>query len=240
MSEKEELSNFKAVILAGGKGTRLYPITKEMPKPLLVIKRKPIVNYLVELFHSFGIQDIAVLVNETFLEDFEWWKKRYYPERSITFFTEQEPLGTFGGLWNVRDWAGSNSLFITNGDELKEIDLGQMAEFHQGRGTIGTIALVEVENPQDYGVVTTNEDLVEDFLEKPQNPPTNYINSGLYLFSPEIFTLYPGPQFLMMEKDIFPDLAKKRKIGGFKFQGKWLDMGTWERYNHAIEEWEGF
>jgi len=234
-----ELQNHKAIILAGGKGTRLYPITKEIPKSLLPVNKKPIINYLVDLFHSHGIRDIAVLINKESQEDFDWWKKRHYPDHTIQFFPESEPLGTFGGLWYAKEWIGKNHFFLTNGDELKEVNLLDMADFHKRNDSLGTIALVEVPNPQDYGVVLCNSDLVEEFLEKPEDPPSNYISSGLYLLSPEIFEHHPGPKFTMIEKDIFPKLAKEKKLSGFKFQGRWTDTGTWERYQRAIEEWGG-
>ncbi|MEK7510281.1 MAG: nucleotidyltransferase family protein [Patescibacteria group bacterium] len=232
-----ELSRYKAVILAGGKGTRLYPVTKEIPKSLLPVRKKPIVNYLVDLFHSHGVKDVALSINDRFREDFDWWKRRYYPEDPIKFFVEKEPLGTFGGLWHMKDWIGESHIFLTNGDELKEVDLAQMAKFHQENQPLATIALVQVPNPQDYGVVVCDSDLIEEFVEKPKDPPTNYISSGLYIISPEILQRHPGPKFLMIEKDIFPQLAKERKAAGFKFQGKWMDAGTWERYQKALDEW---
>lgn len=238
--KKPDLENYKAVILAGGKGTRLYPVTKETPKPLLRIGKKPIINYLVELFFSQGIKEIAVLISSEFQEDFEWWKKRYYPKKnpSIAFFEEKKPLGTFGGLWFLKDWIGNNNFFLTNGDELKKINLSKIADFCRKTNPVGAIALVKVDNPQDYGVVVCEAGgIVKDFLEKPKNPPSKYINSGLYLFSPEIFDYHPGPKFLMTEKDIFPKLAAEKKLAGFKFNGKWADCGTWERYSKAIEEW---
>jgi len=234
----------KAVILAGGKGTRLYPVTKEIPKPLLPVKKKPIINYLVDLFYSQGIKDIAVLINKDFREEFDWWQKRYYPKNKIKLVEETRPLGTFGGLCFLKDWlfplsAGqANPFFLTNGDELKKIDLVKMADFHQKLKTPATIALVEVSDPQHYGVVICKNGKVKQFLEKPENPPSKYINSGLYLLSPEIFNYHPGPKFLMIEKDIFPKLAKENKLAGFKFQGKWTDCGTWERYKKALLNWE--
>jgi len=234
----------KAVILAGGKGTRLYPVTKEIPKPLLPVNRKPIINYLVDLFYSQGIKDIAVLISKDFREEFDWWQKRYYPKNKIKLVEETRPLGTFGGLCFLKDWlfplsAGqANPFFLTNGDELKKIDLVKMADFHQKLKTPATIALVEVADPQHYGVVICKNGKVKQFLEKPENPPSKYINSGLYLLSPEIFNYHPGPKFLMIEKDIFPKLAKENKLAGFKFQGKWTDCGTWERYKKALLDWE--
>ncbi|OHA64558.1 MAG: hypothetical protein A2667_00770 [Candidatus Wildermuthbacteria bacterium RIFCSPHIGHO2_01_FULL_47_27] len=231
----------KAVILAGGKGTRLYPVTKEVPKPLLPVNKKPIINYLVDLFSSHGVGNIAVLINKEFRDDFEWWKRRHYnsPQApKISFFEETQPLGTFGGLHFLRDWVSDEPFFLTNGDELKDIDLKKMGAFHNKNGTLGTIALVKVPNPQDYGVVLCDSHRVKEFLEKPQNPQSNYINSGLYLLSPEIFEYHPGPKFSMIEKDIFPKLAKEKKLAGFKFRGRWMDCGTWERYERALKEWK--
>lgn len=128
---KNKLANFKAVILAGGKGTRLYPVTKEIPKPLLPIKRKPIINYSVDLFLKQGIKDIFVLINQAGKEDFNWWRKRYYPKNKIQFFEENKPLGTFGGLWFLKDRLSKSPFFLTNGDELKKINLVKMVQFHK-------------------------------------------------------------------------------------------------------------
>ena len=227
----------KAVILAGGKATRLYPITQEIPKPLLPIAKKPIINYLVDLFFNQGIEDIAVLINKSDSQDFNWWKKRYYPERKIILTEEKEALGTFGGLHYLKNWIGSEHFFLTNGDELKEIDLDKMQKFHFQKPGIATIALVEVPNPQDYGVTICEEEMIKGFLEKPKNPPSNYISSGLYFFSPEVFQYHPGPKFSMVEKDLFPNLARENKLAGFQFQGKWTDCGTWERYEKALKDW---
>jgi len=251
----EKTNNFfpqKAVILAGGKGTRLYPVTKEIPKPLLPVKRKPIINYLIDLFYSQGIKDIAVLIDKDFREEFDWWQKRYYPLTSsgqapkIKLVEETRPLGTFGGLFFLKDWLSQEPFFLTNGDELKKIDLNKMNEFHQKLKSPATVALVEVSDPQHYGVVICKDGKVQEFLEKPENPPSKYISSGLYLLSHEIFNYLPRgeagypdqPKFSMIEKDIFPKLARENKLAGFKFNGGWTDCGTWERYEKALANWE--
>lgn len=230
------LSNYKAVILAGGKGTRLYPITYEIPKPLLPVNKKPIISYLIDLFLEKGISDIAILINKNFKEDFKWWKKRYHSRNKIHFFEESEPLGTFGGLWALKKWL-KNTFFFTNGDELKKIDLIKMKDFHQKQKVLATIALIEVPDPQNYGVAICKNNFIEKFIEKPKNPPSNYVSSGFYLLSPEIFQYHPGPKFSMIEKDLFPKLAKENKLAGFKFQGKWMDCGNWLRYEKALKEW---
>ena len=228
----------KAVILAGGKGTRLYPITYETPKPLLPVNKKPIINYLIDLFFSQGINDITVLINKDFQEDFKWWHKRYYPDKRILFVQEKEPLGTFGGLYLLKDWLGNSDFFMTNGDELKEIDLLKMKEFHSQKPGIATVALVKVPNPQDYGVAICEQGMIKRFEEKPQNPSSNYISSGLYLLASEVLKYHPGNKFSMIEKDLFPKLAQEKKLAGFKFQGKWTDCGTWERYSKALNDWK--
>ena len=231
------MKNYKAIILAGGKGTRLYPVTYEIPKPLLPVKRKPIINYLVDLFFESGVKDIVVLINKDFQLEFDWWKRRYYNRKKIQFLKEKEPLGTFGGVWYLKDWIGNNPFFVTDGDELKKIDLKQMADFHNCKSVLGTIALVKVSDPRDYGVVVCKKGIVQEFLQKPENPPSKYINSGLYFFSPEIFKIHPGPKFTMVEKDIFPKLAKEGKLAGFKFNGSWMDCGTFIRYEQALKKW---
>ncbi len=237
------LFHHKAVILAGGAGTRLYPITKEIPKPLLLIKRKPIINYLVDLFFSQGIKDITILINKDFRADFDWWKKRYYGSTSspqvpkIKIIEEEKPLGTLGGLWHLKRWISNTHFFFTNGDELKKIDLVEMNKFHKKMDVPATIALVKVPDPHHYGVVICKRGLVQEFLEKPQRPPSKYINSGIYLFSPEIFKYHPGSKFSMVETDLFPQLAEEQKLAGFKFDGRWMDCGTWDRYSTAIEKW---
>jgi len=236
---KNNLPIRKAVILAGGKGIRLYPITQQIPKPLLSVKRKPIINCLVDLFQQYGVEEISVLINKGFQEDFKWWKARYYARSKIKIFGEEKPLGTFGGLSLLRNWASDRPFFFANGDILiKKINLTEMNDFHQKMKIQTTIALVKVPNPQDYGVVLSKKGLIEKFLEKPKNPPTKYVSSGLYLLSPEIFKYHPGLKFSMIETYLFPKLAKEKKLAGFKFSGKWMDCGTWERYSKALKRWK--
>lgn len=232
------MKKYKAIILAGGKGTRLYPVTYEIPKPLLPVNKKPIINYLIDLFLNQGIGELAVLINKEFQEEFDWWKKRYYSDKKILIQPEEKHLGTLGGLLTLKEWLAKDEFFLSNGDELKKIDLNKMADFHNKKAVLGTIALVKVKNPQDYGVIVCQNGIVKEFLEKPENPPSNYISSGLYLFSPEIFNYHPGLKFSMVEKDLFPKLARENKIAGFKFKGKWLDCGTFERYEKAIKKWK--
>jgi len=226
----------KAVILAAGRGTRLYPVTMEIPKPLLLVSKKPIINYLVELFSKHNIEEIIVSILSEYKDDFFWWKKRYYPEKNIKLIAIEEPLGTWGGIARMKDELKDSTFLVSNGDEIKELDLSKMLDFHKKQNVIASVALTKVENPQNYGVAALDGDLIKEFIEKPENPPSQYINSGLYFCEPEILEYKKTPEFSDVEKDIFPFLAKEKKLAGFKFEGRWMDCGTWERYEDAIKE----
>jgi len=228
----------KGFILAGGEGTRLRPLTLEIPKPLLTVRRIPVINYLVDLYLDHGINDIRINIQRKHMEDFYKWKATYYPHRKIEFLIEEEPSGTFAPLVRVEDDWFSEPIVVTNGDELKEFDVSEVFSWHLNRNAIATIGLVEVEDPRHYGVAITEGDLIVDFIEKPQNPPSNYINSGFYVLSPEIKKYYPkGANFAMLELDLFPKLAAERKLHGYKLKGRWMDIGTFERWEKAIMIW---
>ena len=239
----------RAVILAGGLGTRLHPVTLEIPKPLLTVKRKPILNHLLENFRKHNIGQTTVIINKNHQEDYRWWKKRYADElpRSLKIEVEPEPLGTFGGLKNLQGDLGE-TFILSNGDELKDFDLTALINFHSKHPTrpAATIALVQVENPSDYGVPILIEDkygaqagLIREFLEKPKNPPSNFISSGLYVLEPEVFQYADFSKgALMIEKDIFPKLAAAGKLAGYKLKNsRWFDCGTFSRWEKAIKEW---
>jgi len=232
----------KAVILAGGMGTRLRPITFEIPKPLLPVKKKPIVNHLIDLLGRHDIKDIAVLASRTHQDDFERWYKNWIEElsdKNIKLFYEETPRGTFGGMEILKDWLGEEDFILSNGDELKDFDLKSLIDFHKKHQPHGTVALVEVPNPQEYGVPVMDEHLVKEFLEKPTNPPSNFINSGLSVLSPKVFDYADfSKDNLMYEKDIFPQLAAEGKLIGYHFpESRWYDCGNLERWEKAIKEW---
>jgi NDP-sugar pyrophosphorylase family protein len=237
----------KAIILAGGKGTRLYPVTLETPKPLLTVNKKPILNYLIEMFKLHGVEEVAVTIRPSDQEDFDWWQKRYQNDLGavkINLVPEEEPMGTLG-FWahHLHSWTGKEPFFLTNGDELKDVNLTELSAQHQKTNALATIAAVEVPNPSEYGVLVFSGDQVHSFLEKPENPPTNFISSGLYLIDSLVREyladeIGKNQKFLMIEKDLFPKLAADRKLAAYKSKGKWFDCGNLERWEKAIKEWE--
>lgn len=230
----------RAVILAGGKGTRLHPITLDIPKPLITVGRTPIVNHLVALFARRGVTAPMLLINKTHAREYRAWHKAHRASLPLPVQIHVEPaaLGTFGGLKHLQKQL-TDTFILSNGDELKDFNLRGMRAFHKKSGALATIALVKVPNPSDYGVPVMKGSRIEKFLEKPKNPPSNFISSGLYMLEPEVFEYADWSQnFLMIEKDIFPKLAADGKLAGYKIKnGKWYDCGTFARWEKAIKEW---
>ena len=228
----------KGMILAGGKGTRLKPITDEIPKPLLPVHGKPILQYGIELFKKFGITEIALSIG------YKGDKiKEYFGDGSrfgvnIIYIEENEPLGTAGPL-NLAKKFLTETFVMCNADELKDIDLFDMYIAHKENNATATIALTTVPDPSNYGVARMQGQRIVEFLEKPENPPSNLISAGLYILEPEVLDYVPKKGFAMVEKDVFPKIAAKGKLYGYHFAGQWMDTGTLDRYDRAIKEWKG-
>lgn len=233
------------VVLAGGKGTRLYPVTKETPKPLLTVRKKPIINYLVDLFFKHYPKGAClVLIGRDHEADFNDWRNRYYRNARVLVSSEAYPLGTFGSLVVRREYfAKGEDFFVTNGDELKKVNLKEMFEFYKkakDTRTLGCIALTRVKHASRYGTVATQGNKITEFKEKSDKPLSKYINSGLYILNELIFNYgLPEGQFAMLETELFPRLAREGRLLGYKFKGQWMDCGTFERWEKAIEQWEG-
>ncbi len=236
------MERIKAVILVGGQGTRLRPITDKIPKPLITVHGKPIINYLIDLLSKAGISQTFLMTGNGQREIFNWWKN-YYKEflpSGIEFVPEKELLGTFGGLKAIRDQL-KDAFILSNGDELKDFDLKNLITAHRNnpKKPIATLGLVKVPNPSDYGVPIMVGNQIKEFLEKPKDSPSDFISAGIYVLEPEVFKYAdPTKKFLMIEKDIFPKLAAVGKLYGHKMKNaRWYDCGTFERWEKAIKEW---
>ncbi len=233
---KEKMKGF---ILAAGEGTRLYPLTLEIPKPLLPVGKIPVITYLVDLYLKYGVNDIKINIQQKHLEDFYKWKATYFPREKIEFIVEPKPSGTFTPIAKKLDpkWF-SRAIVVSNGDELKELNLKKMIDFHKKKKALVTIGLVKVKDPGAYGSVKVKNDKIIEFSEKTEKPLSSYINSGLYIMNPGIRKYFKkGATFSMLETDLFPKLAKERKLFGYKWKGKWQDVGTWKRWEEAIKHW---
>lgn len=246
----------KAVILAGGKGTRLYPLTEEIPKHLLTVKRKPIVNHLLELFSSHGVSQPMLIVNYEHYDVYlKWLEDNINIAANVAIFREPKPMGTFGGLRLLQSRL-TDTFIVSNGDELKDFNISKIIDFHKSKGAVATIALVKIDDPSQYGVPVMEGDRIVRFLEKPsvrksrisggrskdsslKKTAESWVSSGLYIVEPDVFSyIKQEKSFLMFEKDVFPKLAFAGKLYGYKVkEGRWQDCGTFERWEKAIREW---
>ncbi|MBI2710219.1 MAG: NTP transferase domain-containing protein [Actinobacteria bacterium] len=226
----------KAVIMAGGEGTRLRPLTSNAPKPMLPLANRPMMEHIVNLLKVHGFDDIVVTV--AFLAN---QIRTYFGDGSefgvrMVYATEEEPLGTAGSVRNAMDELDERFLVIS-GDVLTDIDLGSVLAFHEKRQALATIGLVSVENPLEFGIVITRDDgSIERFLEKPTWAEvfSDTINTGIFVLEPEIFEHIPAGRPVDFSGEVFPQLlADGAPLFGAVSDGYWEDVGTLEAYVRA-------
>lgn len=230
----------QAVILVGGQGTRLRPLTDTRPKPMMTLVDRPFVEHQLDHLRRHGVQHVVFSCG-------------YLPEALTAYFgdgsrvgmrlsyvVDPEPLGTGGAIRNAESALDTTRpLLVLNGDVLTDLDLSALAAQHQADGVDGTLALTPVDDPSRYGLVRTFADhRVEAFVEKPSSDelrpgePFN-INAGTYLFRPEVLQAIPAGVASSIERDIFPVLATAGRLSGFASDAYWRDIGTPESYLQA-------
>jgi mannose-1-phosphate guanylyltransferase len=220
----------RALILAGGLGTRLRPLTYTRPKHLLPIANEPHIEHVLRLLQRHGI-DEAVFLTSHLSEAFDATVAAAR-ERGFTMEVtrEEQPLGTAGALKHAQDHIGDETFFVFNGDVLTDVDLDALASFHRERQAGATIFLSPVEDPSRFGVVPTDEGgRVEGFIEKPPTgeAPTNLINAGIYVMEPAILDRIPKGEVWSSEHQLFPELvADGAGLFAIELASYWLDIGT--------------
>ena len=221
-----------AVVLVGGKGTRLRPLTLSAPKPMLPTAGLPFLQHLLARIGAAGITHV-VLGTSFKAEVFE----DYFGDGSklgleIDYVTETEPLGTGGGIRNVLPKLRGDHAMVFNGDVLGGTDLGAILDTHRNRDADVTLHLVRVGDPRAFGCVPTDADgRVTAFLEKTQDPPTDQINAGCYVFKREIIERIPEGRAVSVEREVFPSLlAEDARVYGHVDSSYWRDMGTPEDF----------
>jgi mannose-1-phosphate guanylyltransferase / phosphomannomutase len=223
----------KAVIMAGGEGTRLRPLTSNLPKPMMPLANRPMMEHIVNLLKDHGFDDIVVTV--AFLPQAI---RTYFGNGSefgvrMVYATEETPLGTAGSIRNAMDELDDTFLVIS-GDVLTDIDLSEIVAFHQDRKALATIGLKAVENPLDFGIVITHEDgSIERFLEKPTwgEVFSDTVNTGIFVLEPEIFDWIDAGVAVDFSSDVFPRLLDAGKpLFGAVAEGYWEDVGTLDAY----------
>jgi len=205
----------KAVIMAGGEGTRLRPLTSNSPKPMLPLVNRPMREHIIDLLVRHGIDDIVVTV--AFMANNI---RNYFGDGSefgvnMSYASEETPLGTAGSVRNAMDELDDTFLVIS-GDVLTDVDLGAVIQSHREQEAMATIGLVRVENPLEYGIVITRDDgTIERFLEKPTwgQVFSDTINSGIYVLEPKVFDYIAAERSVDFSGDVFPALLDDPFVG---------------------------
>jgi mannose-1-phosphate guanylyltransferase / phosphomannomutase len=226
----------KAVVMAGGEGTRLRPLTSNQPKPMVPIVGKPCMEHILELLREHGFEDVVITV--AFLPQAI---RSYFGDGTsiglnLQYSVEESPLGTAGSVRLASD-ALDETFLVISGDALCDIDLRQIVDFHKEKGAAVTIGLKSVENPLEFGIVVTDEDgKVERFLEKPSwgQVFSDTINTGIYVLEPEVLKHIPTDRPYDFSKELFPLLLEMgRPIYGYVCEGYWQDIGNLDQYRQA-------
>ncbi len=226
-------TSLTAVILVGGEGTRLRPLTHSVPKSMVPVLNRPFLEHTIAYLKKYGVDKIILTLSYlpgTIKNYFEGGNRL---GTAITYSIESSPLGTAGAVKNVEQYL-NGTIIVLNGDIFTDLDIADMLAFHRNKKAMATIALAWVDNPCVFGVVETDRDRkVQRFIEKPSpdKVTTNWINAGIYILEPEVLEHVPEGKHYMFEKGLFPLLLELGKpVYGYHFNGYWLDMGTPEKY----------
>lgn len=225
----------KALILVGGFGTRLRPLTLSVPKPLVDFANKPMILHQIEALKAIGVDEVVLAINYqpevmlSFLKEFE-----AKVGIKITCSQETEPMGTAGPLALARDKLDDGSgepFFVLNSDVICEYPLKQMLEFHKKHGGEASIMVTKVDEPSKYGVVILDEETgrVDRFVEKPKIFVGNKINAGIYLLNPSVLNMIELRP-TSIEKEVFPKIATKKQLYAMILPGFWMDIGQPKDY----------
>jgi mannose-1-phosphate guanylyltransferase len=221
----------QALVLVGGEGTRLRPLTETTPKPALPIAGRPMIAYMIDWLASHGVDEVVLACGfkaerlEEVLGEGEPGGPR------LRYLTEPQPLGTAGAIRFAAELLEDRFLAM-NGDVLADLDLSELIGVHEEKGATATMGLHPVDEAADYGVVELADDgAVTAFLEKGRSGPGE-INAGCYCLERSILDLIPPDRAVSIEREIFPQLVGKG-LYGVRLDGYWLDIGTHERYEQA-------
>ncbi|WP_195572039.1 sugar phosphate nucleotidyltransferase [Paenibacillus sp. 1001270B_150601_E10] len=223
----------KAVIMAGGKGTRLRPLTLNTPKPMVPLLNRPCMEYIIELLKRYDIHQIAVtvqylpeVIRNHFGDGSQYGVELYYAE-------EETPLGTAGSIKNAASFL-DETFIVISGDALTDFNLRAAIAYHKEKEALATMVLTQVESPLEYGVVMTAEDgKVTRFLEKPSWSEvfSDTVNTGIYVLEPEILDWIPDDAPYDFSLNLFPELLKKNEpLYGYVADGYWSDIGNLQQY----------
>jgi len=227
----------RAVVLVGGFGTRLRPLTFTTPKPMLPVGHRPIVENLVAMLAPAGVDEVVLALGfkpQPFVDAFP---DGLCAGVRLVYAVEPEPLDTAGAIRFAAEAAGVRDTFVVvNGDVLTDVDVARLVDFHRTRGAEATLHLTPVDDPSSYGVVALAGDgRVERFVEKPApgTAPSNLINAGTYVLEPSVLQRIESGRKVSIEREIFPAMVAERRVFGVATDDYWVDTGRPDPYRQA-------
>ncbi|MCX6001583.1 MAG: NDP-sugar synthase [Chloroflexi bacterium] len=224
----------KAIILVGGEGTRLRPLTYSVVKPMVPVVNRPFIEHVILKLAAHGINDIVLAMGYKPDSIFAYFKDGAGAGIKLSYSLEEKPLGTAGAVKNAGGHV-EDTFFVLNGDTFSDIDYTEMLAFHRRNRALATIALSYVDDPTRFGVVETDKSgRVKAFIEKPTRDrvTSNWINAGVYILQPSVLGCIPDNQFFMFEKGVFPPLLERgERVFGYAVKSYWIDMGRPSQYH---------
>lgn len=226
----------KAFVLAGGLGSRLRPFTYEIPKPMLLVKGRPILEYNIRNLIEHGAREIVLGVGYKKEVIKDYFGTRFNGAK-IRYCIEKTPLGTAGALKKAERYLKDGTFFACNGDEIKDVNYSAMLKLHIRKHALGVLALKKLQNTEQFGVVELSGNKIIRFVEKPRAGETlsKVVSAGAYVLEPEVLKLIPKRRKFSLERDVFPRLAFEGKLYGCQAVGQWFPTDTAERYEKAIK-----
>ena len=227
----------KAVVMAGGEGTRLRPLTCNRPKPKVPVANKPIIQHIFELLQCHGITDIAVTLYYLADEIESFFGDGSELGLKLSYSIEDVPLGTAGSVRKACEMLGRERVIVISGDALTDIDLDDVVRFHESKSAMATIVTTRVPNPLEYGIVVfDDEGRIRRFLEKPSwgQVFSDTVNTGIYVLEPEVFDYIDSGRSVDFSQDVFPKLLHGgERLFGFVTTDYWCDVGNLQQYREA-------
>jgi NDP-sugar pyrophosphorylase family protein len=232
----------QAVILASGQGTLMRPFTYEIPKPLIPVNGKPLLEYTIEMLRGHGISDIIITVSHLAQKIMDHFGDGSAFGVRISYVEEKKPTGTGGALQAAQKKVGSGPFLVMYGDVLLDLDVNEFLQTHaQTNAAIGTLALTSVADPSAYGSVKMRGTRIVEFSEKPaaNTDASRLVFAGIGAFTNAVFNFFPKKSSgkLSLEHDIFPKLIAEGRLYGYPFEGQWFDVSTPEMYERVIKNW---
>jgi len=226
----------KAVVMAGGEGSRLRPLTLARPKPMVPIATKPVMQHNLDLLKRHGVTEVVVTVQYLASAIQDYFGDGSQLGMKIVYSVEESPLGTAGSVKLAQKHL-TDTFLVVSADALTDFDLSQIVSFHKDRNALATLTLYRVPNPLEYGVIITNDDgKIVQFLEKPSwgEVFSDTVNTGIYVLEPEILDYFEPNKVFDFSQDLFPMMLKKGDpIFGFISPGYWCDVGNLQEYMRA-------